>query len=73
MARVTVEDCIDKVENRFEARHQSGTSPLLGRDEELDLLLRKLLEGDFGAVVKAIGIVFVKQTYCSDDCMCFAT
>ena len=30
-----------KVENRFEARHQSGTSPLLGREEELDLLLRR--------------------------------
>ena len=30
-----------KVENRFEARHPSGTSPLLGRDEELDLLTRR--------------------------------
>ena len=26
-----------KVESRFEARHQSGTLPLLGREEELDL------------------------------------
>ena len=30
-----------KVENRFEARHPSGSSALLGRDEELDLLLRR--------------------------------
>ena len=30
-----------KLENRFEARHASGSSALLGRDEELDLLLRR--------------------------------
>ena len=30
-----------KLENRFEARHPSGSSALLGRDEELDLLLRR--------------------------------
>jgi class 3 adenylate cyclase/predicted ATPase len=30
-----------KVESRFEAQHLSGTSPLLGREEELDLLLRR--------------------------------
>ena len=30
-----------KVESRFEAQHQSGTSPLFGREEELDLLLRR--------------------------------
>ena len=30
-----------KVESRFEAQHQSGTSPLLGREEELELLLRR--------------------------------
>src|SRR5262249_60648424 len=30
-----------KVESRFEAQHQLGTSPLLGREEELDLLLRR--------------------------------
>ncbi len=29
------------VENRFEARHQEGTTPLLGREEELDLLMRR--------------------------------
>jgi class 3 adenylate cyclase/tetratricopeptide (TPR) repeat protein len=29
------------VENRFEAQHPSGSSALLGRDEELDLLLRR--------------------------------
>ena len=28
-------------ESRFEAMHQSGTSPLLGREEELDLLVRR--------------------------------
>jgi predicted ATPase/class 3 adenylate cyclase len=30
-----------KVESRFEAQHQAGTSPLLGREEELELLLRR--------------------------------
>jgi hypothetical protein len=31
-----------KVESRrFEALHRSGTSPLLGREEELDLLMRR--------------------------------
>ena len=30
-----------EIENRFEARHQSGTSPLLGRDEDFELLLRR--------------------------------
>src|SRR5262245_35970887 len=30
-----------KVENRFEARRADVTSPLLGRDEELELLLRR--------------------------------
>jgi class 3 adenylate cyclase/predicted ATPase len=30
-----------KVESRFEAQHQAGMSPLLGREEELDLLLRR--------------------------------
>jgi MoxR-like ATPase len=30
-----------KVESRFEAQRQSGTSPLLGREEELELLLRR--------------------------------
>jgi len=30
-----------KVESRFEAQHTSGASPLLGREEELDLLLRR--------------------------------
>ena len=29
------------VESRFEAQHQAGTSPLLGREEELELLLRR--------------------------------
>lgn len=29
------------VENRFEARHPEGTTPLLGRDEELELLMRR--------------------------------
>jgi class 3 adenylate cyclase/predicted ATPase len=30
-----------KVESRFEAQHQAGTSPLLGREEELGLLVRR--------------------------------
>jgi predicted ATPase/class 3 adenylate cyclase len=32
---------LSKVESRFEAQHQAGSSPLLGRVEELDLLLRR--------------------------------
>jgi class 3 adenylate cyclase len=32
---------VSQVESRFEAQHPSGTSPLLGREEELDLLLRR--------------------------------
>jgi len=30
-----------KVENRFEAHHTAGASPLLGREEELELLVRR--------------------------------
>jgi class 3 adenylate cyclase len=30
-----------KLDDRFEALHQAGTSPLLGREEELDLLMRR--------------------------------
>jgi len=30
-----------EVENRFEARHQDGAAPLVGRDEELEFLLRR--------------------------------
>jgi class 3 adenylate cyclase len=37
-----------KIESRFEARHQSGTSPLLGREEELELLLRRWEEAKRG-------------------------
>ena len=37
-----------KVESRFEAQHQSGTSPLLGREEELELLLRRWEEAKRG-------------------------
>jgi class 3 adenylate cyclase len=32
---------VSKVESRFEAQHQMGTSPLLGRKEELELLQRR--------------------------------
>jgi hypothetical protein len=32
---------VSKVESRFDAQHQSGSSPLLGREEELELLLRR--------------------------------
>jgi hypothetical protein len=39
---------VSKVESRFEAQHQSGTSPLLGRREELDLLLRRWEEAKRG-------------------------
>jgi class 3 adenylate cyclase len=37
-----------KVESRFEAQHQSGTSQLLGREEELDLLLGRWEEAKRG-------------------------
>jgi class 3 adenylate cyclase/predicted ATPase len=37
-----------KVESRFEAQHQAGTSPLLGREEELGLLLRRWDEAKRG-------------------------
>jgi class 3 adenylate cyclase/tetratricopeptide (TPR) repeat protein len=46
-----------KLEGRFEAMHQSGTSPLLGREEELDLLMRRweqIKRGD-GCVVLLMG------------------
>jgi predicted ATPase/class 3 adenylate cyclase len=37
-----------KVESRFEAQHQAGASPLLGRNEELELLLRRWEEARLG-------------------------
>src|SRR5262249_12565032 len=37
-----------KVESRFEAQHQAGASPLLGRNEELELLLRRWEEAKRG-------------------------
>jgi class 3 adenylate cyclase len=46
-----------KVESRFEAQHQSGTSPLLAREQELDQLLRhwrRALSGE-GQVVLVSG------------------
>jgi predicted ATPase len=36
------------VENRFEARHQEGTAPLLGREEELEVLLRRWQQAKAG-------------------------
>jgi class 3 adenylate cyclase/tetratricopeptide (TPR) repeat protein len=32
---------LSRVESRFDAQHQSGTAPLLGRDEEIELLTRR--------------------------------
>jgi class 3 adenylate cyclase/tetratricopeptide (TPR) repeat protein len=40
---------VSKVQSRFEAQHQAGTSPLLGREEELELLLRRWEESKRGA------------------------
>jgi len=37
-----------KIESRFEAQHQTGISPLLGRDEELELLLQRWNEAKRG-------------------------
>jgi hypothetical protein len=42
-----------KIESRFEALHQSGSSPLLGREEELDLLLRRWEQGAAGRLLVA--------------------
>jgi len=39
---------VSKIESRFEAQHTSGTSPLLGREEELDLLVRRWEEARRG-------------------------
>jgi class 3 adenylate cyclase/tetratricopeptide (TPR) repeat protein len=36
------------VENRFEAHHQEGMAPLLGREEELELLLRRWQQAKAG-------------------------
>lgn len=55
MARVTVEDCVDKVENRFElvllASHRArmlanGSQPLVGRDRDKNpvVALREIAE-----------------------------
>src|SRR5262249_18848204 len=46
-----------KVESRFEAHHPAGTSPLLGRDEELALLLQwwEQAKGGEGRVVLLTG------------------
>jgi class 3 adenylate cyclase/tetratricopeptide (TPR) repeat protein len=37
-----------QVENRFEARHPGGTSPLLGREEELEVLMRRWTQAKRG-------------------------
>src|SRR5262249_57471947 len=37
-----------KVESRFDAQHQAGASPLLGRNEELELLWRRWEEAQRG-------------------------
>jgi len=49
--------CASRVENRFEARRADITSPLLGRDEELELLLRRWeqAKGGDGRVVVLTG------------------
>jgi class 3 adenylate cyclase/predicted ATPase len=39
---------VSKVESRFEAQHQSETSPLLGREEDLELLVRRWEEAKRG-------------------------
>src|SRR5215468_11852272 len=39
---------VSKIESRFEALHQSGTSPLLGREEEFDLLVRRWAQAKAG-------------------------
>jgi class 3 adenylate cyclase len=46
---------VGNVESRFEAQHQSGTSPLLGREEELELLLRRWEQAKGGRVVLLTG------------------
>jgi hypothetical protein len=39
---------VTKVESRFDALHQSGTAPLLGRDEELELMIRRWKQANCG-------------------------
>jgi class 3 adenylate cyclase/predicted ATPase len=48
---------VSKIESRFDAQHPSGASPLLGRGEELELLLRRWEEakGGEGRVVLLTG------------------
>jgi predicted ATPase/class 3 adenylate cyclase len=40
---------LSAAENRFEALHEAGVAPLLGRDEELELLLRRWQQAKGGA------------------------
>jgi len=39
---------VSKIESRFEALHQSGTSPLFGREEKFDLLVRRWAQAKAG-------------------------
>jgi class 3 adenylate cyclase/predicted ATPase len=39
---------VSKIESRFDAQHQSATSPLLGREEDLELLVRRWEEAKRG-------------------------
>jgi hypothetical protein len=39
---------LSRAASRFEARHEEGVAPLIGREEELDLLLRRWVQAKAG-------------------------
>ncbi|MFC0217719.1 DNA-directed RNA polymerase subunit omega [Pseudochelatococcus lubricantis] len=78
MARVTVEDCIDKVENRFElvllASHRarmisSGSSLLVDRDRDKNpvVALREIAEEKFAAEDLKEDLIHSLQKYVEVD------
>jgi DNA-directed RNA polymerase subunit omega len=78
MARVTVEDCIEKVENRFElvllaahrARQIASGAPLLvdrDRDKNPVVSLREIAEGDLTPVDLKEGLIHSLQKYVEVD------
>lgn len=63
-----------EVENRFDAQHQSGTSPLLGRQEEIELILRrweraKIGEGQVVLLSGEAGIGKSRASRALRDCL----
>ena len=78
MARVTVEDCIDKVENRFDlvllaahrARQIASGAPLLvdrDRDKNPVVSLREIAEGELKPIDLREGLIHSLQKYVEVD------